>query len=253
MQRLHELLTSTPRTGDLASLVIDFGWSAAVEGIRRLAGRADPVKCERWLELSVDEVKAVWLGDARNRLAKRYVEYLVAADGKIAPFMNLLRVAPCSDAGTQANIQRILHETPRLGALPDPAGAMEELNECAKFGKLRAKAWHNDQNVYEQVRDASDGYRKVLPERLAALGGDPGNLDTAIVTGRQLRPASRAGRSGRRIRSASDGPAASISRTCWCKRATCSAITPTSAKPFASDFGSSCSMRPRTSTRCRWN
>jgi ATP-dependent helicase/nuclease subunit A len=186
-QRLQDLLTTTsPQARDLAALVIDFGWLAAVQAIRYLAGRGDPVGWQRWLTLSADQVAQSWLGAARDRLRERYVDYLVAADAKIAPFMNLLRVAPCSDAGTKANVQRILNDTPKLGTAADLAGAMKVLHESAKFGKLRAKAWHNDQDIYDQVRDASEDYRKALAERLAPFIEDPGNLEAAILTGQRF-------------------------------------------------------------------
>ncbi len=185
--RLQELLTSTsPQAQDLATLVIDFGWLAAVQAIRYLAVRADPVGWKRWLKLSTEQVAESWLGDARDRLRQRYVDYLVAADAKIAPFMNLLRVAPCSDAGTKENVQCILNDTPKLGTATDLAGAMSVLNESAKFGKLRAKAWHNNQEIYDQVRDASDDYRKALKERLAPFIDAPGNLEAAILTGQRF-------------------------------------------------------------------
>ena len=184
--RLHDLLVAPSLAGeDLRELIVEYGWTETVAAIRHLVADADPTAWTKWLELSPDRIEASWLGEARNRLRGGWVDYLVAADSKIASCLNLLNVTPCRGPEMKKHVARLLSETPALGRVANLAAAVAELKECAKVGKERGKAWA-DEETYRRIKKAFDGFREAIVDRLAPFVEEPGDLQPAIRHGQRF-------------------------------------------------------------------
>ncbi|HEY8506341.1 MAG TPA: UvrD-helicase domain-containing protein, partial [Gemmataceae bacterium] len=183
---LRALLTRDSQAGeDLRELVVLYGWSATVAAVEHLAASADLAAWEGWLAEPPEKVAERWLGQDRRDVLREWVEYLTAASPKVAGCLDLLRRVPCSGPQTRANVQRLLEETPRLAEAPDLAAAVEALKECAKVGKERGSAWP-DEAAYALVKEAFEGFRKELPEKLALFTDDPGDVTDAARWGRRF-------------------------------------------------------------------
>jgi ATP-dependent helicase/nuclease subunit A len=192
---LQALLTSPSPVGeDLRELVVLYGWDATVETLKSLVPLADAPAWSAWCARPPGEVAADWLGPGRAALLPGWIAYLVAASPKVAGCLRLLERTVCTGPLMKANVARLLAETPRLHEAPDLAAAVAELTEAAKVGKERAKAWP-DEETYEEVKKALEGFREELPARLGLFAERPEGLAEAVAVGQRfLRVAAEAAR-----------------------------------------------------------
>ncbi len=190
---LQELLTAQGIAGDdLRELVFLYGWRPTVAAVEHLVGAADHLAWQDWLRRSPGDVARDWIEKDRGELLPRYIDYLVAASPRIARCLWLLRKTECVGPETRENVRRILEETPRLATATDLAAAVAALIEAAKVGKERGKAWRNEDD-YEAIKKAFEGYRGELGDKLALFTEEPEDVAAAAAVGQRfLRVASDA-------------------------------------------------------------
>jgi ATP-dependent helicase/nuclease subunit A len=183
---LQSLLTAPSLAGDdLRELVPLYGWRATVEAVEHLLVAPDPAAWDEWCQRPAAEIAGEWLSVRRAELLPAYVRHLTTAAPKIAHCLRLLRTTPCLGPKTRVNVQRLLAETPRLAEAPDLAAAVAELCEAAKVGPERGKAWPDDQ-AYQAIKEAFEGFRKDLPDKLELFTTDPDRPDEAVTVGQRL-------------------------------------------------------------------
>lgn len=196
------MLTAKTEAGrDLQELVVLYGWARAREAAERLATSADPRAWAETLDRDLEQIAADWQDYARTEFLPAYVNYLTAANAKVAGCLTLLRSTPCFGPKMKARVDRLLTETPRLSGARNLAATVEELKEAAKvMGTEGAKAWA-DQETYERVKAALDGFRKELGESLAVFLNEPADLaESARMAQRFLRVAAECDRAYRVVK-----------------------------------------------------
>ncbi|MGF1583264.1 MAG: UvrD-helicase domain-containing protein [Gemmataceae bacterium] len=163
---LQELLTAKTTTGEaLRELILTFGWKATIEGIQHLL-RTSTVDQQHWILGAADDLADQLEHYARTEFLPVYLQYLTAANPKIARCASLLKNHSCTGPKMATKVEQILDLLSRLGEIEDLSSAVETLKEAAKVtGTEKAKAWESEE-IYEQVRDAFTDFRKELPERL---------------------------------------------------------------------------------------
>ena len=180
---LHGLLTGTgAATEALRELVVLFGWNAVLEAVDGLLLDADRPAWEAWLARTPDDIAAEWVGASRAALLPGWVAYLCAASPKVAGCLNLLEGVRSANARINANILRLLAETPNLHAAPDLAAAVEGLIELAKVKGTAKKDWP-DEAVYEAVKDAFTDFRADLSKRFGLFAETPDGVADAARVG----------------------------------------------------------------------
>ena len=192
---LHGLLVApetAPAAAALRELVVLFGWKPVVEALDGLLLAVDRPGWEAWLARSPEEIATEWAGPARAALLPGWVAYLCAAAPKVAGCLGLLERVRSATPQVNANLARIVAETPQLHTAPNLSTAVEELAELAKVGRSGKKDWP-DAAVYEAVKEAFAGFRDDLPKRLRLFADTPaGTADAARVGQGFLRVAAAA-------------------------------------------------------------
>lgn len=194
----------SPLGDDLRELVFLYAWPTTVEAVRSLMRHQDAEGWKRWLAKPPEAVAAGWQGADRERLLPAYIEHLITSVPKIAHCLTLLRKLECVGPITRANVARILQETPALAKAYDLATAVKDLTEAAKVGKERAKAWNSEAD-YEAVRDAFEGFRKELPERLGLFMEAAEELPEAVMVGQRFLRVAEAAAQTYRLRKRRNG------------------------------------------------
>lgn len=197
-QCLQGLLTSEEPLGDdLRELIILYGWDGTLRAVESLMEEWQPGEWHAWLEKPAEQVAARWQEEERRRILPGFVDYLVRGVPKIAGCLRLLETTPCLGPLMQKSIAYLLAELPRLHLADDLEAAVQELNECAKVGKERGKAWASDE-VYQVIKEALEGFRGQLRDRMELFIEEPeGVVDAVIVGQRFLRVAAAAARAYR--------------------------------------------------------
>ena len=118
---LQTLLTAETETGeDLRQLVLLYGWRPTVEAVQSLIREWDEPEWKRWLDVPAEQIAAHWWDEDRPRVLSGYVAHLVVASPKIAGCLMRLRTTDCIGPLMQANVARLLQETPRLAEAARP-------------------------------------------------------------------------------------------------------------------------------------
>jgi ATP-dependent helicase/nuclease subunit A len=196
---LQNLLTADGPGEDLRHLVLLHGWKPTLHAVGHLlAGDAD--EQQRWCQRDVTEIANGWRDWARTMLLPRYVHYLLAGSPKVARCLWLLRNTPCVGPKMAVNVRMLLDELPRLADAADLTAAVKDLCEAAKVGPERAKAWPSEAD-YQAIKEAFEGFRGDLPQRLAFFLAEEGELEEAVRVSRQfVRVAAEAGGAYRRLK-----------------------------------------------------
>jgi ATP-dependent helicase/nuclease subunit A len=182
---LQRLLTAPTEAGeDLRQLVLLYGWRVVVEAVEQLLPGRDGTRWGRWAALPVAEVVAAWRREATDELLPRYLEFVTGARPKVARCLALLRRCPPRPGEMADRVNFLFERLPRLGAAPDLAAAVEEVQKAAQVGRVGAKAWP-DQEEYEAVKKALKDFREdSIWQRLVALGQPGEGLEESVRVGR---------------------------------------------------------------------
>src|SRR5439155_6993852 len=143
---------------------------------------ADRPGWDAWLARSPDEIAAEWAGRARAAMLPQWVAYLCAASPKVAGCLTLLERVRSANPQVNANLRRLVAETPQLHAAKDLSAAVEELAELAKVGRSGKKDWP-DAAAYEAVKEAFAAFRDDLPRRLKLFASTPDGVADAARVG----------------------------------------------------------------------
>jgi ATP-dependent helicase/nuclease subunit A len=173
---------TVPAAAALRELVVLFGWKPVVEALDGLLLAVDRPGWEAWLARSPEGIAAEWAGSGRAALLPEWVGYLCAASPKVAGCLALLERVRSANPQVNANLARIVTETPRLHTAADPSAAVEELAELAKVGRSGKKDWP-DAAVYEAVKEAFAAFRDDLPRRLKLFAATPDGIADAARVG----------------------------------------------------------------------
>ncbi len=184
---LRQLLTSKdqPTATALHDLVVQYGWTATVQGIQELVREVDIPTWQAWLECDSHRIAEGWQRAAVQEVLPDWVHYLTSAVPKITYPLQLLRAVPCVGPLTRPDVERLLSELPTLHQAPDLDQRVRELIECAKVQKERDKAWP-DNSTYEAVKKAFEGLRKELPDKLAIFMGEPADATQPVARAKQF-------------------------------------------------------------------
>jgi ATP-dependent helicase/nuclease subunit A len=196
---LQNLLTADGPGEDLRHLVLLHGWKPTLQAVGHLlAGDAD--EQYRWWQRDVTKIANGWREWARTVLLPRYVHYLLAGSPKVARCLWLLRNTPCVGPKMAVNVRKLLDKLPRLADATDLTATVKDLCEAAKVGPERAKAWPSEAD-YQAIKEAFEGFREDLPQRLAFFLAEEGELEEAVRVARQfVRVAALAGGAYRRLK-----------------------------------------------------
>src|SRR5213078_1041477 len=106
-------------------------------------------------------VASRWQEQARTVVLPRYLRFLLAARPKITHCLALLKQHPPLPGPLAGNVRIVLEEMPRIAEAADPAEAVARIRAVAGVGRQGTKAWA-DPDVYAQIRDALEAFRKEL-------------------------------------------------------------------------------------------
>lgn len=182
------LIADVPERDDLHELIILFGWNSVQRSLESLLLEADPAAWQAWATRDPAQVADEWGGSKLRELLPIWVEHLLNASPKIVACLSLLRRSRRpTTPGMAASVDRILTDTPRLASVPNLTETIAELCQCAKVqGTGGKKAWGDDDDLYEQVKEAFAGYRKELEEQFAIFTEEAGELEEAVRVGQRF-------------------------------------------------------------------
>jgi ATP-dependent helicase/nuclease subunit A len=184
---LQRLLTSDSSAAiDLCKLIVVYGWRPVVTGVQELMRAEAMTAWEQWLDKPAEQIASEWREFARRDLLIPYVAHLLTAGSKVGHCLELLQdIRPRPDSAMADKVRRLLDETPRLAEAQDIAAAVEQLVECAKVGRERAKVWPSEE-AYEQIKGAFEGLREELPARMKLFTEEPENLTETVQIGQRF-------------------------------------------------------------------
>jgi ATP-dependent helicase/nuclease subunit A len=185
---LQRLLTADASAGeDLRQSVLLYGWKPTLAAVQGLLRAEDAPAWQDWLSFSSEQVVTRWQGYARDELLPRFARHVLGT-GKVGYCLKLLRrVEPVAGSQMAGRVRHLLELVPGLPEAADPAAVVDELCDCAKVGGERARAWPSEE-AYEQAKEAFEGFREELADRLKPFIAGPGEVvDTADAAVRLLR------------------------------------------------------------------
>jgi ATP-dependent helicase/nuclease subunit A len=184
---LQRLLTTSSNVGeDLRQLVLLYGWRPVVEAVGHLMRSWDGRGWREWLETPNEVILANWQTLDRAALLPAQLGLFFQTRPNVARCLALLKGHPPGPGPMSENVRFLLDQVPRLAEVDDPLALLDQLHEAAKVGRVGARAWP-DPAVYEEIKDALQGFReelKALRDKLSPV--EATGLTEALEVGRRF-------------------------------------------------------------------
>src|SRR5262249_28700146 len=167
---MHERLAADDP--DVAELVFEFGLSRAQDVLAILVQERYRIEFSEWEGVTPRALGQRWVERWHSVVVPQLLRDLAESE-PARRTLKLLREHDCTNDVMQARCQTLLEEISRLERTADPEGLLDSLRENARVqGGGTKQDWENEE-IYNEVRDALADLRALIDRLLGQLDYNP--------------------------------------------------------------------------------